>query len=119
MSRCMYMCRNGGWCEAVWVIDYNHRRTGAATDPQSLGTPGWRSTLFRLPEESRTERREGKKSSLARENIYAVELSRENPSGRRGEIVGSLFLYLSVSLSFLRARSRNLLVSYRSSSLLM
>lgn len=28
------------------VIDYNHRRAGAATDPQSLGTPGRRSTLF-------------------------------------------------------------------------
>lgn len=34
------------------VIDYNHRRTGAATDLQSLGTPGRRSTLFRLPEAS-------------------------------------------------------------------
>lgn len=48
------------WCGSVrvaWVIDYNHRRTGAATDPQSLGTPGHRSTLFRLPEASGTAAR--------------------------------------------------------------
>lgn len=51
--------------QAGRVIDYNHRRTGAATDPQSLGTPGRRSTLFRLPEASG-----GKRS-----NIYAAASS--------------------------------------------
>lgn len=74
VARCMreYMCVcmcarvSGGWCALLpgvrsrgWVIDYNHRRTGAATDPQSLGTPGRRSTLFPTAGSDSGRREEG------------------------------------------------------------
>lgn len=78
--------------EAGRVIDYNHRRTGAATDPQSLGTPGRRSTLFRLPEASGGKRL----------NIYAASrIASEQPP-----LVATLLLLLPLLLlllSFLAA----------------